>query len=123
MAGESLFQVSLLGEGFVLFSQLSYALSGILVKRFSGRFDVVMLSGWQFVLGGIIMILVGLLTGGQIQPPTESWGWLLMLYMGMISAVAYSLWGILLKYNPVSRVAIFTFLTPLFGEMCIRDRV
>lgn len=117
MAGESLFQVSLLGEGFVLFSQLSYALSGILVKRFSGRFDVVMLSGWQFVLGGIIMILVGLLTGGQIQPPTESWGWLLMLYMGMISAVAYSLWGILLKYNPVSRVAIFTFLTPLFGVL------
>lgn len=57
MAGESLFQVSLLGEGFVLFSQLSYALSGILVKRFSGRFDVVMLSGWQFVLGGILMIL------------------------------------------------------------------
>lgn len=117
MAGESLFQVSLLGEGFVLFSQMSYALSGILVKRFSSRFDVVMLSGWQFVLGGIIMILVGLLTGGRIQPPTESWGWLLMLYMGMISAVAYSLWGILLKYNPVSRVTIFAFLTPVFGVL------
>lgn len=117
MAGESLFQVSLLGEGFVLFSQLSYAMSGILVKRFSSRFDVVMLSGWQFVLGGIIMILVGVLTGGQIQPPTQAWGWLLMLYMGLISAVAYSLWGLLLQYNPVSQVAIFTFLTPLFGVL------
>ena len=101
----------------MLFSQMSYALSGILIKRFSSRFDVVMLSGWQFVLGGIIMILIGLLTGGRIQPPTESWGWLLMLYMGMISAVAYSLWGILLKYNPVSRVTIFAFLTPVFGVL------
>ena len=117
MAGEGLFQVSLLGEGFVLFSQMSYALSGILVKRFSSRFDVVMLSGWQFVLGGSIMILVGLLTGGRIGLPTQAWGWVLMLYMGLISAVAYSLWGVLLQYNPVSSVAIYTFLTPLFGVL------
>lgn len=117
VTGESLFQVSLLGEGFVLFSQLSYSLSGILVKRFSSRFDVVMLSGWQFVLGGSIMILVGLLTGGRIGLPSRPWAYLLMLYMGLISAVAYSLWGILLKYNPVSRVSIFTFLTPLFGVL------
>ena len=117
MAGESLFQVSLLGEGFVLFSQMSYALSSILVKRFSSRFDVVMLSGWQFVLGGSIMILVGLLTGGRVGLPTQAWGWALMLYMGLISAVAYSLWGVLLQYNPVSSVTIYTFLTPVFGVL------
>lgn len=117
MAGESLFQVSLLGEGFVLFSQMSYALSSILVKRFSSRFDVVMLSGWQFVLGGSIMILVGLLTGGRVGLPTQAWGWVLMLYMGLISAVAYSLWGVLLQYNPVSSVTIYTFLTPVFGVL------
>lgn len=117
MAGESLFQVSLLGEGFVLFSQMSYALSSILVKRFSSRFDVVMLSGWQFVLGGSIMILVGLLTGGRVGLSTQAWGWALMLYMGLISAVAYSLWGVLLQYNPVSSVTIYTFLTPVFGVL------
>lgn len=117
MAGENLFQVSLLGEGFVLFSQMSYALSSILVKRFSSRFDVVMLSGWQFVLGGSIMILVGLLTGGRVGLPTQAWGWALMLYMGLISAVAYSLWGVLLQYNPVSSVTIYTFLTPVFGVL------
>ena len=37
--------------------------------------------------------------------------------MALISAVAYSVWGILLKYNPVSRVTIFNFLTPLFGVL------
>ena len=40
---------------------------------------------------------------------------LLLLYMAMISAVAYSLWGILLKYNPVSRIAVFGFMNPVFG--------
>ena len=33
----------------------------------------------------------------------------------MISAVAYSLWGILLKYNPISRVAVFGFMNPVIG--------
>lgn len=76
-----------------------------------------MLSGWQFALGGAIMIVVGLLTGGRISAPTHSAGWLLLLYMGLISAVAYSVWGILLQHNPVSQVSIYTFLTPLFGVM------
>ena len=35
----------------------------------------------------------------------------------MISAVAYSLWAVLLKRNPVSRVAVFTFLQPVFGVL------
>ena len=34
-----------------------------------------------------------------------------------ISAVAYSIWGILLKYNPVSKVAIFGFTNPVFGVL------
>ena len=116
-AAAGLFDVSLPGEGFVFFAQFSYAVSGALVKKYSSRFDVVMLSGWQFALGGAIMIVVGLLTGGRIGAPTHPAGWLLLLYMGLISAVAYSVWGILLQHNPVSQVSIYTFLTPLFGVM------
>lgn len=39
----------------------------------------------------------------------------MLIYMALISAVAYSLWGILLKYNPVSKVAVFGFMNPVFG--------
>ena len=35
--------------------------------------------------------------------------------MALISSVAYTLWGILLKHNPVSKVAIFNFLIPVMG--------
>ena len=41
----------------------------------------------------------------------------MLLYLAMVSAVAYSLWGILLKYNPVSRVSVFGFLNPVFGVL------
>ena len=39
----------------------------------------------------------------------------LILYMAFISAAAYSIWSILLKYNPVSKVTVFGFTTPVFG--------
>ena len=40
-----------------------------------------------------------------------------MAYLAILSAVAYSLWGILLKHNPVSRVAVFSFMIPVFGVL------
>ena len=52
--------------------------------------------------------------GGNIV--IESWAAVLvLLYLSALSAVAYSLWGVLLKYNPVSKVAIYSFTTPVFG--------
>ena len=113
----NLFDVSFLGEGFVFLSQISYAVSGILIKKFSARFDVVMLSGWQFTLGGLLMIAAGFIGGGHIALPTGWQPYLLLVYMGLISAVAYSVWGLLLQHNPISRVSIYTFLTPLFGVL------
>ena len=38
-----------------------------------------------------------------------------LLYLALLSAVAYSLWAVLLRANPVSRVAVYTFLQPIFG--------
>ena len=94
------------GDCFVLFSSISYAFSSVLIKIFSKEEDPVIISGYQFVMGGLFMIAVGLLFGGWV---------IVLAYLSFLSAVAYSLWGILLKYNPVSRVSIFSFMTPVMG--------
>ena len=60
------------------------------------------------------MMLFGFALGGQISP-VQPQALLMLFYLGCVSAVAYSLWGILLKYNPVSRVSVFGFMTPVFG--------
>ena len=54
--------------------------------------------------------------GGHITKVTPS-GIGLLVYLALVSAVAYSLWGILLKYNPVSRVTVFGFMNPVFGVL------
>ena len=83
-----------------------------------------MLSGWQFAFGGFVMMLVGFAGGGRINGLRDvaaegshfaAAGLLMLIYLGFVSAVAYSLWGLLLKYNPVSKISVYGFMNPVFG--------
>jgi drug/metabolite transporter (DMT)-like permease len=104
------------GDAGILLSTCSYAVSSVLVKKYADKDDVVMLSGYQFLFGGVILCMTGWLCGGRISCITgESAA--LLLYLAFVSAAAYSLWGILLKYNPVSKIAIFGFLNPVCGVL------
>lgn len=103
-----------LGDGFILISATAYAFSSVLIKIYSQTSNPVMMSGYQFMAGGLVMIGGGFAMGGRLTVFRVSGG-LLLLYMALISAVAYTLWGVLLKYNPVSKVSIFGFTNPVFG--------
>lgn len=103
-----------IGDICVFFSTFAYAMSSVLLKRYSKEEDSVMLSGYQFLLGGIFMIIAGLLFGGRLTVLTLN-GVVLLLYLAFISAMAYSLWATLLTYNPISKVAVMGFLNPVFG--------
>ena len=115
VAGSSLsFSFSLSGEGFIIISTVSYAFSTVLMKYYSVSENPILLSSWQFLLGGLIMTALGLLFGGRLHLTTPACIPLL-LYMAFISAAAYSLWGLLPKYHPISKVAVFGFTNPIFG--------
>jgi drug/metabolite transporter (DMT)-like permease len=108
--------MNFLGDGFVIFSAVSYAFSSVLMKRFSKYEDPVVISGYQFIIGGAFMIILGFSLGGRFSLASFS-GVVLLIYLAFLSAIAYALWGLLLKYNPVSRVSIFSFTTPIFGTI------
>jgi len=110
------FNVTFMGEGLVFASVIAYSFSTILVKIYSKDENPVLISGYQFIFGGIVMIVVSLLFGGKITTITKS-GIGILFYLSMLSAAAYSIWSTLLKYNPVSRVAIYGFMTPIFGVL------
>ncbi len=108
--------VTLAGEGAMLAADFFYAASGCLIKIFSRDENPVILSGYQFMIGGVILYAIGALMGGKLVFYSASCV-LLLLYMGFISAGAYTLWGVLLKYNPVSRVSILGFVNPVMGVL------
>ena len=104
----------LLGEGFILLSTAAYACSTVLIKKYSQNEEPVVLSGWQFLTGGIIMTVCGLAAGGRLWEVSGA-GIAMLIYLAFVSAAAYSVWGLLLKYNPVSKVAVFGLMNPVFG--------
>lgn len=106
------FGFKLTGEGFMLISQLAYAASTILINHYSKKVSPVVLSGTQFFLGGILLFLIGKGMGGHLEHFTAA-GFGIVLYLAFVSAVAYTLWSVLLAYNDVSKVAIFGFVNPL----------
>ena len=106
--------VRFIGEGFLVLAAASYGCSSVLIKRYSTLEDPVVLSGWQFILGGFLMTLAALLSGGKLKAVSAG-AWPLMIYLGFLSAVAYTLWSLLLQRHPVSRIMVFSFLNPVFG--------
>ncbi|MBO5879518.1 MAG: DMT family transporter [Clostridia bacterium] len=108
--------IDLMGVGFVLISTVSSSFSSVLIKKYSASENPVVISGYQFIVGGAFMAAVGFIFGGRINFLNLP-GILDLVYLALLSAVAYSLWGILLKHNPVSRVTVFNFMTPIFGVL------
>lgn len=114
--GSFTLDLKFLGEGFILLSALSSGFSSAVMKKFSKNENPVVLSGYQFFVGGLLMVLCGTIFGGSITVVTVK-GMVLLVYLASLSAVAYSIWGILLKYNSVSKVTVFGFANPVFGAI------
>ncbi len=110
------FTMNFLGDGFVILSTVAYSFSSVFMKKFSSHEDPVVLSGYQFIFGGAFMILTGIVLGGKISFDSTK-GVIILIYLAFLSAIAYAVWGMLLKHNPVSRVTIFSFTTPIFGTI------
>ena len=107
---------SLAGEGMIMLCTVASGCSSVCMKRFAADENPVLLSGWQFLFGGIVLGVIGFAGGGRLSGLTAASG-ALLLYLAFISAAAYSVWAMLLKANPVSKVAVFGFTNPVFGVM------
>ena len=108
--------VTLTGEGFVMISTIAYASSSVMLRKYTQGEHPVMITGYQFFFGGLTLMLVGLVLGGHYHsaPPA---GYAVLFWLGFIAASAYSVWTVLLKYNPVSKVSIYSCLEPLSGSL------
>ena len=102
------------GEGFIIISSLVNALAAIYTKKIAKNIPTFAIAGYQLFIGSLLLIFIGFLGGVKgLNSTIEGYG--LLLYSGFISAAAFSIWTILLKYNGVGKVTIYKFSIPLFG--------
>lgn len=105
---------SLTGEGFVLISAFTGAISSVYTKSLTKDINSFLVAGYQLLLGALFLLLAGFIGGAETLNFTSQNIWLL-LYLAFASAAAFSIWTSLLKYNPVGKIEIYRFTIPIFG--------
>jgi len=107
----------LMGEGFILLAVMISAIAALMVKKSSARVHPPLLAAYQLTLGGIMLFLIALV----FEPPTiihfTQPILLLILYLSFVSAAAFSLWYVLIKYNQLTNIAVYRFLIPVCGAL------
>ena len=105
------------GEGLMLLATVLFAVGSLFSKDVTKTVDPFCATGWQLLLGGLVFTLIGLLGGGRLCAPASFSGWGIFLYLAALSSVAFAIWTRLLQKFAAGRVAVYNFLTPLFGVL------
>ena len=112
--GGALGGFTLLGDGLVLLSAASAGMGALVSRVMTPGHDPVILTAWQLIFGGLLLLELGYAGGGTPGAFTPA-GALLLLYMVALSSAAFTVWTALLARWPVGKVTIFGFLIPVFG--------
>lgn len=102
------------GEGLLCITAVAYGLSTVTSKILTDRESPVAITAYQSLFGGGTLIVIGWLMKGSVGN-FDTKGLILFAYLVFLSAAGFGIWTLLLKYNPVEKVAIFGFTIPVFG--------
>ena len=107
---------SIKGEGFVMLAAFILSASSIYGKNITQNQDASIVTGYQLLIGGLVLLILGYLLGGKLVGFTLK-STSLLIYMALLSSVAFAVWTQLLKYNKVGIISVFNFLVPIFGSL------
>lgn len=107
---------SFYGEGFILIAAMCFVAGSLISKKAASSSDAMTATGFNLLIGGIILLLWGLIGGGTLVRISTG-GILILLYLAFLSAAAFTIWTFLLREVSVSRISIFNFLIPVSGTI------
>lgn len=107
---------TLMGDGMIVLNALSGAAASLLARGLGRRVNVFVGTGYSLALGGLMLMVAGLLLGGNI-PYVSALGIIYLLLLIAISTVGFTLYNKLLTCNPVGKVAIYNSLIPVVGAV------
>jgi drug/metabolite transporter (DMT)-like permease len=116
LATQKMGTLSFKGDGFIIISNICVAIGFLYSKRSAKAFNPFLLTGIQMSIGGFVLLAIGLILGGRL-PTITAEGLALLLYLMLVSSVAFSLWTLLLRDYSAALVGVFNFLTPVFGTI------
>lgn len=104
------------GEGFLIIASFFASLGSVYSKRASKSVQPILLAGLQLFIGGALLLILSFYLGVSI-PKSNFLGYLLLLYLSLLSALVLSIWTSLIKHNKVTSITVYYFLNPIFGSL------
>ncbi|MDR1826872.1 MAG: DMT family transporter [Methylobacteriaceae bacterium] len=105
-----------LGDGNVILAAFIFSAASIYGKELSRHMDAMFMAGAQLTVGGFLLLLPGYCSGvplGRVTPEVA----VVFAILIAISSFGFALWSVLLKYNEVGLISVFSFLTPVAGAV------
>lgn len=100
-----------------LCSAIFWATATLLVKKWGVRFDTWVLSAYQMLCGGIILLLLSL----TLEQPFFIWNHesiLILLWLSIFSSIIqFAVWYYVLQHGDPGKTSSFLFLAPFFGVL------
>lgn len=109
------FRFAFTGEGFILLGTITSVFAILMVKKMAGNLYPPLMVAYSLTIGGTVMLFIAF----TFEPPQviqfTGKTVLIMVYLSFVSAFAFSLWYLMIKYNQLSRMAVYRFLIPVCG--------
>ncbi len=123
-AGRQGFSIGLPGEVagviMIIIANTSTSISNVLVSKSGKKMNPLVLSSFSLFTGGVIMFLASFLF--EEVPARPAWPteyWLVLVWLGFMSAFTFSVWYVLLRRPgvKVSELNLWKFIIPVFGAI------
>ncbi|MDP4095397.1 DMT family transporter [Paenibacillus sp. P96] len=105
------------GTWLGLGSAVCWAIATLLVKQWAGEMNIWVLTAYQMLCGGIVLVVLGLfIEAPHLVINMQSVG--IILYLAVLgSIVQFAVWYYLLQQGEPGRTSAFLFLAPFFGVL------
>lgn len=115
------YSTEFMGIAAMIGGALGFSVGLVLAKSVYQRLDLYWVTGWQLVLGGLMLLALAVMLEDISQ---TLWSPRLLAatgYLSLVGTAAASLvWFRLIRHHPVSVLASYAFLSPVFGIIFAR---
>jgi drug/metabolite transporter (DMT)-like permease len=111
--------IEILGVLMIIGANIATATSNVLVSLRSRGLNPLVLNSTGFLIGGIIIYLLSIPVEGNPEGPMPAEYWLVLSWLSLVSAVAFSIWYALLQrpHVKVSELNLWKFIIPVIGAI------
>lgn len=109
------FSFHLMGEGFMVVSAITAAISTLMIKWYKPKIHPYFTAGWHMIFGSLPMIMLGYAFTEPIQ--YNAMGLIYWTGTVFIASVSFMIWYSIIQIHPVAEMSLYLMFIPVFASI------